>query len=291
VAEEDKAAARALAAAAAERFANNEWTTAADAYEQALARWDHPALHFSLLVVLIRLKRYVEAWPHLVAAGGFEGQALSADQRTQLETYRGLLADSTATLVVVTVQGGVAVSLDGEPLLQGAGRAERVLLPGSHALVATKPGHETMTRNLTLFGGQALLEELVLVPRKQEFELVRRWPRRLPWTVAIAGGGAMAVGALALWRADANFDAFDVRIREASEASGNDAVIPTPEVLALRDRGDAYNVAGGALLGLGAAAAVAGAVLLYVNQPRRVEVMPVAAPVGDGAVLGLGGRF
>lgn len=292
VSDEDQEAARVLDDEAATLFASENYQGAVDTWARALKHWNHPVVHFNRMVALLRLKRFVDARVHLDAAMAHDGLALTPDQRSQIDNYRGILDSAVVTFVVETTQEGVEITLNGEVLLSAPGRAERVILPGRHALNAQRPGFEPLTKTLTLIGGEAYTETIVLAPRKREVQLVRRWPVRTPWVVAAAGGGAMLVGGIAIAVGASRIsDWTDYVDKNCAKMACVEKDLPE-DIRQTRWTGRLLQGIGGATLGLGAAAAITGAVMIALNQPKEREVQPQVQPVvGGGAVVGLSGRF
>lgn len=282
--------ARTLAAQASELFAKNDYARAADLYQEALKHWNNPRIHYNLTHCLVGLGRWLEASAAIRGALEYDGKALNDTQKQQLQTYKGVVEKSLATVKVTTSQDGVEVTLDGERLVAGVGTGEKTVTAGSHALVATKPGFETVTKALSLNGGAAYVEEITLKPQVVVKTYERRWKKAwMPWVIAGSGAGVALLGGAAMLIARADMDNYNSTIEK--ECSGNAC---SPDVLdggdneapwvdaanARKDRAILENAIGIGLVAAGGAALVSGLVMVALNQPHEVEVKAPATTVG-----------
>src|SRR5262249_1172616 len=108
----------------------------------------------------------------------------------------------------------------------------------------------------------------------------RRWYRNpIGWGVAGAGLGLCVVGAGLLGA----IPGIEADARNARDLNGERSV---------ENRADAFQSAGWAMVGIGAAAVVAGAVVLAISAkryPRRASL--TITPIPSGAALSLGGSW
>jgi hypothetical protein len=252
-------------------FEQSEYAKATEIYLQALALWDHPGIQFNLAVALMNLDRILDAHRHLTAALAFGPAGLDKRHQEAL-TYRRLLEGRLVMFTVETTQDGVEVALDGRPIQSGQGRVELTVLPGTHALVATKSGFETLTKNLTLVGGTPAVEKIVLAPRQRRTVVRRRYRTWVPWTIAGIGAGAALLGAGTITIARAHEREFE----HAFELACPDGCTwgePGKNVeWGLHDRAEIEHLVGLSVAGAGGALLVTGLVMVVLNLPREVEV-------------------
>jgi hypothetical protein len=251
-------------------FVQNEYAKAAELYAQALQSWDHPGIRYNLAVSMIRLDRVLEAHDHLKAAMQYGVAGLDEDKFKDAGTYLKLVERQIVVFEVTTEQDGVEITFDGKPLLKGKGAAKVTTLPGAHALVATKTGYETVTKNLTLIGGEPVIERVELVPRGRRTKLERRFRTWVPWTVLGIGAGTALVGLGTMTLARSHMATFE-------EGFENDCMMgctaDDPSIdWALHDRAKLENTIGIGLVAAGGAAALTGLIMIALNQPREVEV-------------------
>ena len=272
VAADKQQAARQLAGKAQEAFVNNDYAHAVELYSQALAQWENPAIHFNLAVSYMRLDRSVEAWQHLLAAMAYDGAALDKEKLQVAQTYKQLLAGRLVTVDVESTQTGVEITLDGNLLLTGPGKATQIVLPGAHALVATKPDFETLTKNLTLIGGTPEIESIELKPRgKGPVKLVRRWRSSLPWTIAGVGLGTALLGTFSWELGNANIDLYNKGVA-AECPNGCASGQLSSDTLNHKSTAELENTLGISLMVAGGATLVTGLVMLALNQQREVPL-------------------
>jgi len=144
------------------------------------------------------------------------------------------------------------------------GDARRLLRPGRHRLVASKPGSLTRSIDLALSGGDAPTEHIDLMTLDEATVTHHRWAHWKPWAV-VAAGGAIAIAGLAVdLQAAATFRSYDKAI---ATLCPDKPCTTVPKIVS-----DAYaegrtetHVGAGLLIGGGVVAA-AGAVLLYLNR-------------------------
>jgi len=267
-------------------FMDEKHAEALARYSAAVKEWDHPAIRYNIVECLVNLGRNLEAYEHVQSALRHGAEPLGASLHRQAKTYLTLLERGLSRLRVSCREEGARVVLDGKPLFVGPGAMTRVLLPGVHAVLVTKPGFVTVAQQATLEPGKLASIELRLSPRRPEVVFQRRWQRRwLPWTV-LGSGLAIAATALPLYlvgRSDFNSqkERFD-RLCSGRAAGGcvPDQLETEAErqewaaLQSLETKANREYQASIALLGVGAAMTLAGVVLVILNQPRAVERMP-----------------
>ncbi len=288
VSPEQEATALAIYKEGNEYFENKQYAQALAKYRKAIQAWDHPAIRFNMAVSLINLGQPVEAYDALLEALKYREAPLGSKLYADGLTYRRLLEGRLARLEVTCKEEGARITLDGQELMVGPGKASRVLLPGPHQVVASKPGFLTRSESIDLISGKAKRLELELITLKAAATTERRWKAWKPWAVVGGGAGLGLLGALLYWRAGADFDSYDSSIASLCVSGCTESEIPGP-VSGVETRAKVENGAAIAAFGLGGVALVTGVVLVILNQPHTVpahniEVPPPATPASPVTV-------
>src|SRR5262249_9774774 len=211
VSAERQAGALRLFQAGHDLFEQGQYTSANEADRQAIAAREHPSIRYNRALALLHLDRPLEALYDLVRALRYGSAPLSPELYAQAQIYQKLLLAQLAQLNVSCAEPGAEVLLDGEPLLVGPGEITRVLAPGAHQLVASKPGYFTATSALTLVAGKVEARKVELVS-VQEVRSESRWATSTPWTVLGAGAGLALLGIPVELDAASRMDDFDRRV-------------------------------------------------------------------------------
>lgn len=267
---------------------------AAQIYRDALALWDHPAIHYNLGLALVNLDQPVETYEHLEAALKYGPAPLDSDKFEQAQRYKALIEKQVARVDVRCDLDGAQVRFDGKPVFTAPGRWQGLVRAGPHTVVATKDGYVPSEQSETLVGGDTRVFDVTLLRAEDLTEYRRLWPTWIPWTVV--GAGAVVVGgSVGLhMAARSGYQAYDQGIQDCLDPVTG-GCIPSAE-LAQRKQG-ADTLQGVAIAGyaIGGAALVTGAVLVWMNrlQPYQksvdvkptVTLLPVLGPAGAGATL------
>jgi hypothetical protein len=278
-----------------EAFAHNDYLEAARLYREALAAWDHPAIHGNLAVALVHLDQPVEAYAELGNALAYGAAPFGENQHAQLVTSQKLLEGQLGRVEVECDSPGAVVTLNGETLLVGKGQVSRVVRAGQHQLVARKSEHLTFTSQIVALPEKPVSIRVVLLPLSEAGGYERRMPTWVPWVTLGVGAGVLATGAAFQLAASDNLDAYEQEI--ARECPGGCRSEDLPQaVRALEDRGKWQNVVGVSAMAVGGVALAGGALLLILNQPQHVRLEESGRRVGfvptrGGGVFGLSGRF
>jgi hypothetical protein len=262
-------------------FAQSQYKEALEKYVQALAIWDHPAIRYNAAVCLINLDRPVEAYEDLQAAMRFGVDPLGATLFQQGQSYEKLLAGRIGEVEVTAKSPDARVTLDGQPVLTGAGTTTRHVLGGDHQLVAEKPGYQTETKPLHVNGGDHVTIVIDLHPLERVGELRRRFPRWVPWTVLGAGGAIALVGLPLLLDARSAYNSYDAGVSMYCNPSGCPPAPLPSQYPADRHRGDMMQNTAIAAFSVGGALVASGVALIVLDQPRLVT------PVYTGETIGL----
>lgn len=258
---------------------------AAEKYRQALAAWDHPAIHYNLALALMNLDQPVEVHEHLVAALRFGPAPLENEKFEYARNYKTLMERQLARVDISCDTHGTTVTMDGQTLFVAPGRYTGLVRPGSHSIVASKEGYLPNDQSRTLLPGETTSLELKMFTSEDLIEYRRKWPAWMPWLVAGAG---IAVGGGSSWlhlQARDNIRALDAGVTECG------GCFLTPSLDANRTRANTYQSLAFGGYAVGGAALVTGVVLVYLNQPqphridptqKKVEVVGVTPLIGGG---------
>ncbi len=264
---------------------------AVESYQQALAHWDHPAIHYNMAMALQTLNRPLDLHEHLTAALRYEGRPLDEGKRNRARQLKTVVEQQLSRLEIICDVPAATVVMGEETLCHSPAHFERWVLPAEYTFTASKEGYssELNARRRTLRRGDNVTLHFQMYT-DDELKQSERWlPGWVPWTV-LGGGAAIAAGGGWLYtQAHENHQRFDRAIRDCG------GCVPAPELAALRTRGDRLQRnASGAYVASGAAL-VTGLVLLYANQEQtryltadeHEQQLTIAPLLGDqrGAVM------
>jgi hypothetical protein len=287
------------------RFLAQDYKGALESYQAAVEVWDHPAIRFNIVRCLIQLDRPVEASDNLQLALKYGADPLDEGVYTEALSYQKLLANQIGDLEVSCSLEGAKLTLDGQPLMTCPGTQKRRVSPGSHGIVATKTGFLTKEVQVVVVGGKAEVVEIDLVPLGKASKVVHRWPTWIPWVVFGSGVAIGGVGALIQFDAVDRMNRYDQGVQRVCFNAGCNLENPTnPAELALasdglRESAEFRNKLAIGVITAGAAGALVGGVMLYMNRGRTVYEEPERGngpivrlvPSSEGGVLTLSGRF
>ncbi|NMO23337.1 hypothetical protein, partial [Pyxidicoccus fallax] len=262
---------------------------AAEQYRQALTHWDHPAIHYNLALALLNLDQPIEVREHLEAAMRYGVAPLDAEKLENARAYRTLVEKQLAWVEITCETPGASVVMDGRPLFVGPGRHTGWVRAGPHTLVATGEGYLTQDQSRTLSPGERVTLDLKLFTSEDLIQYRRKWSAWKPWAVVGTGVALAAGGVLMHSTARDDYSKFDTAIASCG------GCVPEPAVADHRSRGDTLQTAAFAAYGVGGAALVTGAVLLYLNRLQPIQVDPSEAAkspkvsAGVTPYLGAGG--
>lgn len=259
---------------------------AIEKYRQALALWDHPAIHYNLALALLNLDQPLEVHEHLVAAMRYGVAPLDVEKLEHARAYRNLIEKQLAQVEVTCDVAGASVVMDGRPLFTAPGRFEGLVRAGPHTIVASKEGYITNNQSRALPAGEATKIELKLFTNDDLTQYRRKWSAWKPWVVVGAGVALAAGGGFLHMQSRDNYNAFDLGINACG------GCVPDSGLADKRVQGDTMQKLAFTGYAVGGAALVTGAVLLYMNrlQPYHVEKTDTAAQsLSVAPVLGGGG--
>ena len=288
VAPAEQEAALALYRAGNAEFEESHYPQALAKYREAIKHWDHPAIRFNMAVSLVNLDQPLEAYEDLEAAMKFGDAPLGADGYAQAVTYKKLLDGQLTHLRVTCDVPDADVTLDGKSLLHGTGEATRLLMPGEHQVVASKPGFVTETSTLVLVPGKELVHPVKLVKLEPRTHYERRWDSSRPWIVLGAGAGLALVGGVFELQSRNEYQTYEQLLgAQCGRGCGPNAVAPLdPTTAAHKSTAHTENIVGVSLLAVGGAVAITGLIGVYLNQPHAVvEHAPIVTPTPGGATV------
>jgi hypothetical protein len=245
-------------------------------YREALRAWDHPNIHYNLALALMTLDQPVETREQLVAALRFGAAPLGPDRFEHGRNYLALLEKQLARLRVRCDVLQAIVQLDGKTIFIGPGEQEVLVRAGRHTVVASREGLVTNSAVRTLEGGQTVSVELRLQTIDEMTEVHRRWSAWKPW--ALIGAGALVAGGGAGLHAY-GLDAVARVDRESRLRCPAGCAAEPSDLASDRRAGLLSQRAAMVAYGVGGAAIVTGAVLVYLNRAQRtVRPYDGAAP-------------
>lgn len=176
-----------------------------------------------------------------------------ADLAAAVAAKLDALASARGTLAIESVPSGAAITLDGAQV--GAAPLSREVAPGSHDVGASLSGYRTQLRTIEAAAGVQQLVRFELIAAAQSQRADRKHLRRLGWTLlGLGAAGVIAGGALV---------AIDER-----PVTGNCTGENVNAFGVCKYRHDTL-AGGAALIGVGAAAIVAGTVIAIVTHARK----------------------
>lgn len=271
---------------------------AAQIYREALALWDHPAIHYNLGLALVNLDQPVETYEHLEAALKYGAAPLDSDKFEQAQRYKTLIEKQVSRVDVRCDLDGAQVRFDGKPIFTGPGRWQGMVRAGPHTVVATKDGYLPSEQSQTLVGGEARVFDVTLLRAEDLTEYRRLWPTWIPWTV-LAGGAVVTGASVGLhMAARSGYQSYDQAIQGCLDPVTG-GCNPSLDVAQQKSSADALQAVAIVGYAVGGAALVTGAVLVYLNrlQPYQksvtvgaptVTLVPTLGPSGAGATLFVG---
>jgi hypothetical protein len=251
-------------------------------YDEALSHWNHPGIHYNYAVALSTQERPLETRQHLLEALRYgDGGPLDKLEVEQARRYLKLVESSLALIDISSQQPGVVVSLNGQIVFTGPGQYHKFVEPDEFLITATKPGYIANQQRLAFLPGKPNQVRIRLYSEAELTRYKRLWPTWGPITVTAVGGLAAIGGGVLLYAAEQKYDDYDAKVASACPVgcSGDDPTLLDFE--ATKTSAERYDAFAMPLLIGGGVAAVAGAVLLYVNRAEAYQVTPQEAGIVD----------
>jgi hypothetical protein len=266
---------------------NSLFSNAVESYQQALAHWDHPAIHYNMAMALQTLSRQLELHEHLTAALRYDGKPLDEGKQKRAQQLKTVVEQQLARLEIICDVPGATVTMGDQPLCSAPSHFTRWVLPSEYTFTSTKDGYssERNTRRRTLRGGESVTLHFQMYTDAELKRGVRWLPAWIPWTVLGGGAAIAASGGWLYTQAHANHQRFDRDFKEQCPSG----CVPPPELAAVRIRGDRLQRNASVAYAVSGAALVTGLVLLYANQEQaryltadeHERQMNIAPLVGD----------
>ncbi|HEY1552244.1 MAG TPA: PEGA domain-containing protein [Kofleriaceae bacterium] len=274
-------------------FEEARYAQALAMYREAITHWDHPAIRFNMVVCLVNLDQPLEAFDDLEIALKYGAGPIGAAVYEQALTYQKLLLGQLAKIKITSQERGAEITLDGAKLFTAPGSVTKLVMPGTHQVVATKAGFLTTTTPLVLLGGKTATADVELT-RLAATAIVRRWSAWKPWVVLGAGAVVAATAGVLEWRSHENFESYDTSFAAAcSTGCGGPGEPAIPSALAsLEHRAKLENEGAVAMFAVGGAALAVGIIGVILNQPyaatleKNMTITPVVSAREAGIFVG-----
>lgn len=253
---------------------NSLFKKAIEKYEQALAIWDHPAIHYNLALALVNLNEPLRLHKHLMESLRYGGQPLDREKVGRIRDLLKLVERQLTQVKISCDVPGASVKMNGQEILVAPGRYEDWVLPAEYSFSAVKDGYPLNERRRTAVAGEELVLDYRLYTEEELTRYHRLWPAWRPWAVvglgaALAGGGFLFQG-----RATERYRSFDEGVLRCSSANNDRGCLPPSELLEQRARGNTFQRAALGTLSAGGAALALGLTLTYFNRLQARTISP-----------------
>lgn len=249
---------------------------AVEKYREALAHWDHPAIHYNLALALVNLDQPVEMFDALDKAMAFGAAPLDADKYDRAKGYKILVEKQLALVELSIAVPAATVVFDGKQVLTGPGTWEARVRSGEHAIVARAEGYSPTQLNQRIEGGEVSRLDLKLFTDAELTRYKRRFPTWLPWTVSAVGVAILGTGALLHLQARGKFDDYDDAIHDCAMNQDTGGCMAGPEVTDLKSSAETKQTIAFSLYAAGGVALAGGIVLIVLNQRESYRIDPFA---------------
>jgi hypothetical protein len=229
-------------------------------YRDAIKHWDHPAIHYNLVLALLNMDQPLEVREHLIAALSYGPEPLDQDKFEQAKAYKLLIEKQLVQIEVRCDEPGAEVVMDGRKLFVAPGKYESFVRSGPHTIVATKAGYLPHQFSKALPAGENASFDVKLYKTTELTRYERRWSVGLPWAFVVAGALVGGAGGGLHFGASRSFQQFDQRVLDRGGSA------PDADLMALRSRGQTMQGFAIGCYGVGGAALLTGAILVYLNR-------------------------
>ena len=248
---------------------------AANRYRDALQHWDHPAIHYNLVLALVNLDQPVEIYEHIESAMRYGPAALDTEKFEQARAYKAIFEKQISRVDISCDIKGAVVKMDGRDLFVAPGRYKGMVRAGPHTIIAGGEGFITNEISRSLPAGEVTTIKLNLYTNEQLTRYKRSFPEWIQWTgiasgLAIAGGGAF----LHVQARD-TFNSYDAAISDcANQNPTQGGCLPTQQLRGQLAFGRTMQYGALASYGLGGALLVGGVAMMVMNTatPYRISV-------------------
>lgn len=273
IAPEKQKAALARFREANEMLNNGLFARASEAYKQALAHWQHPAIHYNLALALMNVDQPIEAYESLQKAIVYGEAPLEKDKFDHAKEYMLLLEKQIANIEVSCDKAGAKVSVDGKEVFVAPGTYKARVRIGRHTFVAEKTGYSTRINAPFIGPGENFRIELKLYTAEELTRHTRRWQATwMPYAV-LGAGIALGLGGVALeLSATASYNEYDKAVAACN--MNNLGCQTTGDITSIRDSGDTKKTLGYIAYGAAGVTIGAGVLLAILNRPKPYQIRP-----------------
>ena len=266
VSTDDRSAATELFAVGNRALDVGDFGGAEESFMNALDHWNHPAIQYNLVLALIGKKDDpVRIYKALKEAIRFGEPPLEPTRYKQALQYEAIYSNQLATLELRCDAPDTKVTVDGRLVLTGPGHFKDFVTVGEHRVSATKNGYIAINKTLKLKTDDAMKMDLVMYTLADRTRYERHFKPWLPWTTAGSGVAVLAVAATLHYLSLENRTSYQKNVeRDCPEGcrAGYDK--------SLLERADLQQTSAYIGYGLGGVVAAAGALMIYLNQPRKI---------------------
>lgn len=248
--------------------------------ESTVARTILAGFYFNLALAQLKRSQEIEARENLVNALRHGEEPLGTEQFKEAQKQLQELERQLGRIRITCQTEGAEVALDGVKLFTGPGSYQGWVKAKDYELTAKKVGHLSQTKRVAVAPGAAQHVELRLITLSEPSDSHRRWSAWKPWMVVAAGSAIMVIGSTLHLDAFRNFRRFDQNLfalecarRFVTPEIIAGCSVDDPNLIELTNHLDYARrqqaIAVGSYI-IGSSLIAAGAVLLYMNQPRSV---------------------
>ncbi len=270
----EKAKARKLVQLAKHFIQQKEFRKAVATFKQAYRYWARKEIQFNIALVYLELGAKVKAYEALRLFVRASDPGVVSRLPAPLLRLRAELG----VLRVTTRVAGADIYVNGSK--RGVGKAEVVVLPGSHTVEIRQEGKVLQSKTLRVTGGATVVWEADVAPVEPRPTPTPQPPARptsrkkLHWVWFVSTASLAVAAGIAI---------IGTGVKTIQLGEDYDAT-PTRD---LQKEGRRYKLATNVLIGVGAAAAATAAVLaLFTRWPGASKERPTAVTVRPGVAPG-----
>ncbi len=263
---------------------------AAEKYREAVAHWDHPAIHYNLALALLNLDKPLEVYATLEKTLRFGAAPIGEDKFEHARSYKTLIEKQLAHVTITCEVRGAKVMLDGKTLFEAPGKYQGLVRIGEHNIVASKAGMLTTSESRTFGPGERATIDVKLFTDADVTRYRRKWATWKPWMVVAGGAAVTVLGGTFHLLARNNFRDYDAGILACGGCH--------PDETGLADKKSSAEWQQNAAIvsyAIGGVALAAGITLVYINRSTsyRIDVKDLvkqdtSPPVAVVPLLGPG---
>jgi hypothetical protein len=235
-------------------------------YREAVSHWDHPAIHYNIVLALLNNGDALEIYASLQEAMKWGVEGLGEEKYEAAQTYLKLVEQQLVHIKLKCEQDGAKIVVDGKTVGKCPTESDQLLRAGEHTFAMSLEGYETTTVDKIYPGGQSEQIDLKIYRLDELTKYHRKFQPWLPWAVGGAGLAVVGIGGLLHASAGSDYKSFDAQIVDCGGCA------PTQSQLDLRDGAGTKQVAAFVAYGVGTAAVVAGVTLMIMNRPQPYRV-------------------